>query len=557
MRLARHPLTLPLVCWLTLTLAGGLVLVRFDIAERRSRFQAEARTVHRLLSQQAAQHEAVLGSLVVLDSGESDLQRAVGGGHGEALQRLPALFPQLLAVQRRSDAADWMPHWPGHAPTAASPTLASDLAAAEARSRAQPSARRAAVMTAFDPDEARYALVLAGRPASYALWIDLRQMTTRGNWPALAAASGRIEPGQVAVDIRLAAEGGSVTLREGRGGTPVPFGLTDGFRFDEAIDSPAQPFRLSLQRATGPADWPWPQLALWALAMGLLVAAVQTVRQARAARHRASEMARLRQMTQLNSLGELAAGIAHELNQPLAAVLSSSQAARRLRDEHSPAHPAVSLAAAQARRAADVLARLRRLIEPVREDRPRVAVDVLQTARQLLELLAPELRRERIDAQVSGTTAWVRADPVALEQVLYNLVRNAMQALVPDGAAEPAAAPARPSTSRRITIRCAPIGSDRIRRDPSGPELPGAAAPVRISVRDNGPGIAAAALPRLFEPFFTTRERGLGLGLALCDTLARAQDGRLEAIGHADGAEFVLTLPGAADDVVRPTGDLP
>ena len=539
MPIARHHLALSLVCWLAATLAGGLVLVRFDIAERRGRFQAEARTVHRLLSQQAAQHEAVLASLVVLDPGHADASERAPRALEDALQRLPALFPQLLSVQRRAGSASWKPIWPGHADPAEASDLPAELAQAEARSRAQSSALRTAVMTAFDPVSALYALVLAGLPASYALWIDVRQMATSGVWPERASVAGQPAADRPTLDIRLAADAGIVTLHDGRGASPTPFGLTAGFRFDEAIDSPAQPFRLSLQRATGPADWPWSLLALWALASALLVGTADALRQARAARRRTAEMARLGQMTQLNSLGEMAAGIAHELNQPLAAVLSSSQAARRLLEEDTPAHRAVTLAAAQARRAADVLSRLRRLIEPVRQDRPQVAVDPSQTARQLLELLAPELRRDRIEVRVEGEAAAVKTDPVALEQVLYNLVRNAMQALVADKAADSRSTgrPTGTATSgRRIIIRSARVEADR----PDGQRM------VRISVRDNGPGLPADALPHLFEPFFTTRERGLGLGLALCETLARAQDGRLEAVAHADGAEFILLLPLAA-----------
>lgn len=558
MRVAgRGTVTASVIAWLVLTLLGGGALVRFDIAERRARFQDEARTVHRLLSQQSAQHEAILASLVTLDPGErGDGESSRGPGVDHALQRLPAVYPQLLSIQRRADPLAWLPEWPGHAPVAAQAgqageadqrgqggrggrALVTALAEAESRSRAMPISRRSAVMTDFDPVLGRYALVLAGTPASYALWIDARQLVTTGQWPGRGPSAAAIEASRPPrVEMRLATTGGLITLHDGSGATDPatgadlaaqPFGLTEGFRFDEPIDSPAQPFLLSLRRATGPAEWPWRLLLPWALAAALLVAAVEAQRRARAAQRREAEIGRLSRIAQLNQLGELAAGIAHELNQPLAAVLSSTQAAQRLlpsdaaqsfEDDEAldTVRRAMGLAAGQARRAADVLGRFRRLVEQPGVGRVRERIDPLACVRQLVDLLSPELRREAISVQVGGEARDVRADPVALEQVLYNLIRNAIQAL--GGQTRTADRP------RRITVQVS--GSD---------------SRVRLSVRDNGPGLSDDALARLFEPFYTTRDGGLGLGLALCESLARAQDGTIEAIAHPDGAEFVLVLP--------------
>lgn len=543
MRVAgRGTVTASVIAWLVLTLLGGGALVRFDIAERRARFYDEARTVHRLLSQQSAQHEAILASLVTLDPGErGEGDSSRGPVVDAALQRLPAVYPQLLSIQRRADPLAWLPEWPGHAPVAAQAgqALVTALTEAESRSRAMPISRRSAVMTDFDPVLGRYALVLAGTPASYALWIDARQLVTTGQWPGRGPSAAAMEASRTPrVEMRLATTGGLITLHDGSGATDPatgadlaaqPFGLTEGFRFDEPIDSPAQPFQLSLRRATGPANWPWRLLLPWALAAALLVAAVEAQRRARAAQRREAEIGRLGRIAQLNQLGELAAGIAHELNQPLAAVLSSTQAAQRLlpsdaaqgfEDDEAldTARRAMGLAAGQARRAADVLGRFRRLVEQPGVGRVRERIDPLACVRQLVDLLSPELRREAISVEVGGEARDVRVDPVALEQVLYNLIRNAIQAL--GGQTRTADRP------RRITVQVS--GSD---------------SRVRVSVRDNGPGLSDDALARLFEPFYTTRDGGLGLGLALCESLARAQDGTIEAIAHPDGAEFVLVLP--------------
>jgi signal transduction histidine kinase len=237
-------------------------------------------------------------------------------------------------------------------------------------------------------------------------------------------------------------------------------------------------------------------------------------------------------------MGELAAGMAHELNQPLAAVLASTQAAQRLlqHDEHADpqvpgddgpdlpaARQALQLAAAQARRASDVLARLRRLVQDPTQAAVFQDVDLQALCVQLLHLLGPELQRRGIRASVSGSVPLIRADPVMVEQIVHNLVSNAMQAL------EDAATP-----SPSIAVLLQP-----------GPGQ----AQAQLRVRDNGPGFAPELLGRVFEPFFSTRAGGLGLGLPLCETLAQALGGSLQArnVGApgagATGADLLLTLP--------------
>jgi C4-dicarboxylate-specific signal transduction histidine kinase len=204
----------------------------------------------------------------------------------------------------------------------------------------------------------------------------------------------------------------------------------------------------------------------------------------------------------------------------LAAVLANAQAARRLLDDDPPAlataRDAMGQAAAQARRASDVLARLRRLVEQPDAARPREPVRLDAALRKVLDLLEPVARRRGIRTTVEGWAPAVQADPVALEQILHNLIGNAMQAL--DEV---------PREERRLRLH---IGTDH------GQGV--------MTVCDSGPGIAPETLPRLFEPFFTTRTGGLGLGLSLCETLATAMQGSLRA-GPASprGAEFRLALP--------------
>jgi C4-dicarboxylate-specific signal transduction histidine kinase len=213
--------------------------------------------------------------------------------------------------------------------------------------------------------------------------------------------------------------------------------------------------------------------------------------------------------------------MAHELNQPLTAILANTQAAKRMLQDDPPelstACQAMDQAVAQARRAAEVLARLRRTVEQPSSAQPEEAVDLEAVVRNALDLLEPELRRRDVTATVrAAQSVRVHAERVALEQIVHNLLTNALQAL--DQV---------PASERQLTIHIAVEEGAGVLR-----------------VVDSGPGIAPDILPRVFEPFFTTREGGLGLGLSLCETLAMGMGGQLLAQAHAPrGAQFILSLP--------------
>jgi len=231
--------------------------------------------------------------------------------------------------------------------------------------------------------------------------------------------------------------------------------------------------------------------------------------------------AALVQSEKLASLGQLAAGMAHEMNQPLTAVMANTQAARRLLDEDPPeldtARGAMAQAVEQARRASDVVGRLRRAVE-----RPDLAgqtqpVDLPDVVRRALYLLEPECQRRSVAPVLEVVEpVTVLAEPVAMDQIVHNLLMNALQALEQV-----------PVTQRRLTLTVDRHG-----------------ALGRLRVADTGPGIAPEVLPRIFEPFFSTRTGGLGLGLSLCETLATHMGGALSATrNEAHGALFTLTLP--------------
>lgn len=470
------------LAWMLLTLAGGAWLVRWDIAQRREAFAADARAAHRLLSQRAAQLDATLAALVLLPASASEPE-----------QRLIAFYPELVAVQRRPGDVAWAD---------------AALAAAEQRSRAAGRAELVAMAAS------ELTVVRAGTPDSVALRIDPARLVPWPDWPASLAPGGPVR-------VSLAHAGRSVQLQPGAADPPA--GWTAGFVFAKALDLPGWPLSLQLQRATGPAEWPWARLAGMALLLALALAAAAWWQTSRRERRRVQELLRVGRVARLNALGELAGGIAHELNQPLAAVMANVQAARRLlEDDDEPqareqAREAVQQAAAQARRAADVVARLRQRIESPDAGLALRPVDLAALCARTLELLDPALRERAIAVRLQGQAPQVRADAVALEQIVHNLIGNAMQALV-----------LVPAAQRQLVV---------------GLEAQGRRA--TLVVRDNGPGIADELWPRLFEPFVTTRAKGqgLGLGLSLCRSLAQSMGGSLDAVPvRPRGVEFRLVL---------------
>lgn len=468
-----------LVLWTMLTIAGALVLAANRLQQLYVDFDTHTRIAHRLLSQRMAQHDAALATLALLQP---------EAGPDAAERRLPSLYPQVIAVQRRDRGQAW-----------ADPALA--------EGEAQSSRLGHCALGPLDLAQGRYWLVLAGQPASFALQLSLPEAVPAAEWPTSAAP----------VRMSLEMAGQAFALQPGAQ-------AEGAWRFGtvKTLGSSSQPFTLVASRGVGWSELPWGGAALWALACAAVLAGARALRRLREQRRRAEELLRLGQVGRLNALGELAAGMAHELNQPLTAVLSSTQAASRLLADDPPdldtARTAMQQAAAQARRAADVVGRLRRAVDHA-DPSARQPLSLDAAARSALHLLAPELQRRGIEAQVDGPPVRVLADPVALEQIVHNLLMNAMQALeqVPVG-------------QRRLVLATA---------------LPaGAGASGELSVTDTGPGIAPEALPRLFEPFFTTREGGLGLGLSLCESLAERLGGRLDAAHHAPrGACFRLTLP--------------
>lgn len=478
-----------LALWLVLSLIASTIEVLASRARYADAFQTDARIIHRLLSQRAVQHEAVLATLALL-------QPSARPSEASEAQRLPAVYPQILRVEQKPATGSW----------------ASDLPASLSTAEAESAQRRRAVLAAVDFRAGHFWLVLAARPASTTLAIDAHAMVPRDEWPLPKQGN----------PVRVALQTGEQEILLSPGaGTDGAGWLGQRLSFNKTIAADSQPFNVSVSRQLDWRSLPWGHWALWWLASALLCGLLAWLQGQRQAHRRAEELVRFGQISRLNTLGELAAGLAHELNQPLAAISANTQAASRLLDDDPPdletARVAMTQAVSQARRAADVLARLRRAIERPGMAERIEAISLRAAARTILALLHTETRRLGIEPMLAGDAALqVHADPVALEQIIHNLLMNALQAMEHT-----------PEASRRLVLQIAVEGN---------------MATLRIA--DGGPGIPPEALPRLFEPFFSTKEGGLGLGLSLCETLALGMGGRLSASNlAAGGAEFCLSLP--------------
>jgi nitrogen-specific signal transduction histidine kinase len=237
-----------------------------------------------------------------------------------------------------------------------------------------------------------------------------------------------------------------------------------------------------------------------------------------AARLHQQELAHL---TRVAMLGELSGALAHELNQPLTAILSNAQAGQRLL-----AREPVDLAevrdilhdiAEDDRRAGEVIKRLRAMLK--KDEVKSLPLDLNELVEEVIDFSHSDLitRNVALTVELAPALPPVLGDRVQLQQVLLNLVLNACEAMK-----------AKPTWERRLTMATAPDADDG----------------VRVSVVDRGTGIPADELERVFEPFFTTKEHGLGLGLSICRSIVAAHGGRLWAGNNENGgATFHLTLP--------------
>ena len=236
--------------------------------------------------------------------------------------------------------------------------------------------------------------------------------------------------------------------------------------------------------------------------------------------------AELARVARINTLGEMTSGIAHEINQPLSAIVSYNEACLSMLDDEEPDRillkTALLSSVKQAQRAGHIVKKLREFVASKQAD--LTAVDVNQAVLNVITLIESELRDHdvTVNTDLSGTLPRVQADTIQVEQVVMNLCKNAMEALMDV------------SGERRLFIYSERRGGR-----------------IRVGVRDNGPGMSADTLQKIFQPFFSSKSQGMGLGLTISHTIIENMGGVLSA-GNLDsgGAEFYFELP-----MIKPQGE--
>jgi two-component system, LuxR family, sensor kinase FixL len=235
---------------------------------------------------------------------------------------------------------------------------------------------------------------------------------------------------------------------------------------------------------------------------------------------------RLAHVARLGTLGEMAAGIAHELNQPLTAIANYTQACQRLLAagamDAAELEQILSRVTAQARRAGDVIHRLRAFVRRHTPDRRRR--DAHELIREILPLVEMDCRAHEVELRLEFQEGLprVQVDGVQLQQVLLNLTRNAVEAMN-------ACAP----ESRSLAIRTSVLDEEE----------------VELAVEDSGPGVPENLLEQLFEPFFTTKPEGMGLGLSLSRSIIETHGGTLRYDARPEGGSiFRIWLPTAPEE---------
>jgi signal transduction histidine kinase len=485
--------------WCLLLLAAAAAFAAYQRHTLVADLEQQSTILHRLASQRADQHDAhmtALSAVAVAAAGErNDLFLDVAATITHFYPRIDEV--QLVPLDPSQRTVGTAPLDPETAQIVRTAAKASDGPIALLP---RPGRTDHYVMVKRSPnsDAAIYGLMLS---------IDARRLIGEAGpfWS---------RPG---VALRLSLPDGTVLV-----GDPE---LPEAVRFSRPLGSGSQPLLLETGMAIGLPDLlPFLPTALLLAAVTLACLATLAALRQRARTRAALEQARLSALetrlahaSRVNALGEMASGLAHELTQPLTAILAQAQAGRRILDRRDIAAlgPVLDDTVTQARRASAILERFRNWSRPQRA--PVSSFDLRDALRTVQALLEPQAasHRTRLEFDLPQEPVPVTADPVEMEQVVFNLVRNAIEAT--SGLADAA----------RVTVTL---------RQEAGKTV--------LAVADNGPGVPADLRPRLFTPFMTTRADGTGLGLALSQRLVERAAGEIALVEDGPGATFRIVLPG-------------
>ncbi|MGI8397428.1 sensor histidine kinase [Agrobacterium deltaense] len=504
--------------WLAAIL--GFAFNSVQTTERRltDELEATGRTLQRLISQRVAQHDAHMTSLIALTSG---VEPAPFGAVRHVMETITRFYPRIAWIELVSlgdSAADdqglkVLLEVPKGKSVDISPLRGS--LAQQVRGK----------ITVYENRKGQYLLAkraLMPSKTAVVLSIDARLLIEPEEQPAWA-------------HVRLILGGKPLLDLPARGRIDTGTSFVAPLHFDATIDGENQQLSVLIERQvplailfSGKPFFGFSAttgLALFAVmfalrqrstTLGLQRAMAEA--EARAVLHERETL--LVHASRVNAMGEMASGIAHELTQPLTAILSRSQAALRLADADVADIKRISIALEvnirEAKRAGELLKRMRdyaskKVPKPVENSLNEIVTEIVA-------LTSIDLKQRGIllDCRLTPQPLKAVADAIELQQVLHNLIRNAADAL--EG-----------TDSEAAIIRI---------------ETRAAANEARIIVSDNGPGIVPDTLPKLFHPFFTTKPEGMGLGLSLCATLVERIGGKIAAENSVSGgASFTITLP--------------
>jgi signal transduction histidine kinase len=343
--------------------------------------------------------------------------------------------------------------------------------------------------------------------------------------------------GMVALPVAIAEDAAQLVLRVLDGESPAALPMARGDYIKPIFDW-RQLVRWGINEARLPegSEVLFRQPSFWEQYRGLAlggagIIAVQATlitglilerrRRSRAESEARRSLAEVAHMNRRAGIAALSASIAHELNQPLGAILSNAEAAELLLDRQPLDLDVIKEVLADIRRsdqrAADIITHMRDLLR--KNDSEPLEIDLNDVIRRVVELLTPEarLRGISVNTLLDPRRLAVRANAVHLQQVVLNLALNGMEAM-------------RDSThgERRLTIRTG-VADD---------------SHVEVTVSDTGSGLAADTLDRVFEPFFSTKRDGIGLGLSIARTIIERQGGTISAENRpGGGATFRFVLP--------------
>ncbi len=239
-----------------------------------------------------------------------------------------------------------------------------------------------------------------------------------------------------------------------------------------------------------------------------------------------NHMQQLAHIGRVHSMGEVTAGIAHELNQSLTVIMSFANALQRIllaKNEHDPeVVDALERIIANTDRAGKIIRRMRNFVK--KGDSNKVDTNINIVIRDVSKLMNIELRNAQVqlNQQLQSNLPRIRTDPIQIQQVLVNLIRNAIEVLEYN-----------PFTQRNILIASQQTTNNHI----------------EVSIKDNGPGLSPQIEATLFDAFVTSKPEGLGIGLSICQSIIQAHDGEIrgfnqnQSSNQNSGTTFLFTLP--------------